>query len=71
MYELIKDYYSFTTKGRQPMAYGLITSLHSTTGAKVVAQHEYNYRLLDNGMSKLEKMFIYHQKKKRTLSETN
>ncbi|MCE3309251.1 hypothetical protein LB322_12910, partial [Staphylococcus aureus] len=44
------------------MAYGLITSLHSTTGAKVVAQHEYNYRLLDNGMSKLEKMFIYHQK---------
>lgn len=44
------------------MAYGLITSLHSMTGQKIVAQHEYNYRLLDEGMSKLEKMFIYHQK---------
>ncbi|HDC6630797.1 TPA: hypothetical protein O8641_002544, partial [Staphylococcus aureus] len=44
------------------MAYGLITSLHSMTGRKIVAQHEYNYRLLDEGMSKLEKMFIYHQK---------
>lgn len=53
------------------MAYGLITSLHSTTGAKVVAQHEYNYRLLDNGMSKLEKMFIYHQKKKYTHTQRN
>lgn len=44
------------------MAYGLITSLHSMTGQKIVAQHEYNYRLLDEGMSKLEKIFIYHQK---------
>lgn len=35
------------------MAYGLITSLHSMTGQKIVAQHEYNYRLLDEGMSKL------------------
>ncbi|EUY42250.1 hypothetical protein O501_02622, partial [Staphylococcus aureus M0403] len=26
------------------MAYGLITSLHSMTGRKIVAQHEYNYR---------------------------
>ena len=54
------------------MAYGLITSLHSTTGAKVVAQHEYNYRLLDNGMSKLENVYISSKRRNiRTLSETN
>ncbi|MGL3936664.1 phage baseplate protein [Staphylococcus aureus] len=44
------------------MTYGLITSLHSLLGDDLINQHEYNYRLIDNGMGKLEKMFTYHQK---------
>ncbi|EZY71811.1 hypothetical protein [Staphylococcus aureus] len=44
------------------MSYGLITSLHSLLGDDLINQHEYNYRLIDNGMGKLEKMFTYHQK---------
>ncbi|HCX3191066.1 TPA: hypothetical protein OZK16_000184 [Staphylococcus aureus] len=44
------------------MSYGLITSLHSLLGDDLINQHEYNYRLIDNGMGKLEKIFTYHQK---------
>ncbi|EZY68573.1 hypothetical protein [Staphylococcus aureus] len=44
------------------MTYGLITSLHSLLGDDLINQHEYNYRLIDNGMGKLEKMFTHHQK---------